>query len=147
MSHAAAPKANPAAAGGGDPMSALLRQSIRFGAVGAVNTGVGIAAIYGLMFFAGAGPVAANLAGYATGMAVGFALNRSWTFESRRPVADVLPRYLLVLGLAYVLNLAIVVAATSRLGWNPYLAQLAGIALYTSCSFVGCRRFVFASRR
>ncbi|HWI81799.1 GtrA family protein [Ramlibacter sp.] len=127
-------------------MSGLLRQSIRFGVVGAVNTGVGLAAIYGLMFFAGAAPAAANLAGYLLGMGVGFGLNRSWTFASGRPVADLLPRYVLVLALAYLANLAAVLAATSRLAWNPYLAQLAGIALYTFVAFLGCRRFVFARR-
>jgi putative flippase GtrA len=147
MRRVAASRPAVADVGGSRRAAALLPQALRFGLVGAVNSGLGLAAIYALMFFGGVAPAAANLGGYALGMAVGFWLNRSWTFASRRPVRDLLPPYLLVLGLAYVINLATVVAGISRLGWNAYLAQLAGIAMYACCSFVGCRWIVFADRR
>lgn len=127
-------------------MTELIGQSLRFAAVGFVNTTIGLASIYALMFFLGAPPVPANAAGYAIGLSLGFALNRVWTFRSDRPVAHVLPRYFLWVAVCYALNLGAVVAGTSHLAANPYLAQLLGVATYTVCMFLGCRWFVFAPR-
>ncbi len=129
-------------------MTELLRQWLRFAAVGVLNTAVGLGAIYALMFFWDAKPVLANVGGYAIGLTVSFAFNRSWTFGSRRSVSDVLPKYLAVVAASYVLNLASVVAATaSRAPDNPYMAQLLGIGIYTVGTFFGCRWFVFPPLR
>lgn len=127
-------------------MSGLFGQMSRFAAVGLANTALGLAAIYGLMFFFGVTPVVANAAGYALGLTAGFALNRIWTFQSRYTVQQI-PRYLLVVGLSYAANLAATVAAISWLRLGPYLAQLIGIAFYTSLMFCGCRWFVFPHGR
>lgn len=121
----------------------LLRQSVRFGLVGGVNTSIGLAAIYTLMFFLGAGTVLANVIGYAVGFTVSFTLNRKWTFSSAQPVAHVLPKYFLMAVFSYLLNLGVVVSATHFLV-NPYLAQLLGVGVCTVCMFLGCRWFVFA---
>ena len=128
-------------------MTGLLRQSIRFATVGLANTAIGLAAIYAVMFFFQTGPAIANAIGYAIGLAVSFSLNRVWTFNSDRPVGHVLPKYLLVAGLSYLLNLGAVIAATSHFSVNPYLAQLLGVGIYTVCVFFGRRWFVFAPRR
>ncbi len=127
-------------------MTGLGGQSLRFAAVGLVNTAIGLAAIYAVMFFFQTGPVIANVVGYAIGLAVSFVLNRAWTFSSSRPVAHVLPKYLLVAAIAYLLNLGAVIATISYFSVNPYLAQLLGVGIYTVCMFFGCRWFVFASR-
>lgn len=124
-------------------MKGLLRQSLRFGTVGLVNTAIGLAAIYAVMFFFQTGPAIANAAGYAIGLAVSFALNRVWTFNSSRPVAHVLPQYLLVAAIAYLLNLSVVLLGTHHFGVGPYLVQFFGIGVYTVAMFLGCRWFVF----
>ena len=124
-------------------MTALIRQAIRFAAVGAANTAIGLLAIWGTMYLFGTDPITANAIGYAIGMACSFTLNRSWTFASRQPVARVLPRFLLVVAAAYLLNLAAVVGAISQAHMNPYLAQALGVAVYTAIAFIGCRVFVF----
>jgi putative flippase GtrA len=128
-------------------MTALVRQSLRFGAVGLFNTAIGLSAIYVVMFVFQAGPVLANAIGYAIGWSVSFSLNRSWTFNSALPPSHVLPKYILVTIVGYMLNLGMVVAATSLYSANPYLAQIFGVAIYTVCVFFGCRWFVFAPRR
>jgi len=124
-------------------MTGLLRQSLRFATVGLVNTAIGLGAIYAVMFLFKTGPAIANAVGYVIGLAVSFSLNRVWTFNSDRPVAHVLPKYLLVAALSYLLNLGAVIAATSQFSVNPYLAQLLGVGIYTVCVFFSCRWFVF----
>jgi putative flippase GtrA len=124
-------------------MKGLIRQSIRFGAVGLVNTAVGLTAIYATLFFFHTGPAIANSIGYAIGLTVSFVLNRIWTFNSNRPIIRVLPKYLLVAAISYLMNLGAVMATFSYVSANPYLAQLPGMVTYTLFMFFGCRWFVF----
>lgn len=128
-------------------MIELVRQSVRFGVVGVVNTSIGLAAIYALMFFGHASAASANAVGYTIGLAVSFALNRSWTFQSTQPVRRVLPRYVLIAGVCYLLNLGVVLLCIRTLHLNAYLAQFLGVGIYTSCMFLSCRWFVFAACR
>ena len=46
-------------------MSGLIRQSLRYGAVGLANTAIGLMAIYAVIFFFNANPAIANAIGYA----------------------------------------------------------------------------------
>lgn len=124
-------------------MSGLIRQSLRFGAVGLVNTAIGLLAIYAVIFFFNTGPAVANAIGYAIGLAVSFALNRLWTFGDSRAIGKVLPRYLLVASISYLLNLSVVLLGTHHFGVGPYLVQFFGIGAYTVVMFLGCRWFVF----
>ena len=132
-------------------MSGLIRQSLRFGTVGLVNTAIGLLAIYAVIFFFNANPALANAIGYAIGLTVSFALNRFWTFDDNRSIAKVLPSYLLAAAVSYLLaaavsyllNLSVVLLGTYHFGVGPYLVQLFGIGVYTVSMFLGCRWFVF----
>ena len=124
-------------------MRVLIRQSFRFVLVGLVNTAVGLLSIYAIIFFFNANPALANAIGYAIGLAVSFALNRLWTFGDTQSIVKVLPRYLTVAGISYLLNLCVVLIGTHYYGIGPYLIQLFGIAVYTPTMFIGCRLFVF----
>jgi putative flippase GtrA len=124
-------------------MTSLIRQSLRFGTVGLVNTAIGLMAIYSVMFFFNLGPAIANAIGYAIGLTVSFALNRFWTFGDTQSIAKVLPSYLLAAAISYLLNLSIVLFGTYHFGVGPYLVQFFGIGVYTVTMFLGCRWFVF----
>jgi putative flippase GtrA len=121
----------------------LVRQALRFGAVGLLNTAIGLLAIYALLFFFDTGPVVANAIGYAAGLSVSFYLNRRWTFADRSPARQALPRYLLLAACAYLLNLSVAVLGTHRFGVGPYLVQLLGIGFYTLAMFLGSRWYAF----
>ena len=125
----------------------MFWQSMRFILVGIVNTFVGLSCIYGIMYAYDADPGVANLLGYAVGIIVSFTLNKIWTFNNNKPINEVLPKYVFVATTSYLMNLGVVVFATSYLAVNPYLGQLLGVAPYTICMFLGCRWFVFAPRR
>lgn len=125
-------------------LNITLIQMARFGAVGLLNTGLGLAAIYGCMYVLGLGPELANALGYGVGLALGFWLNKRWTFASPRRIGDAAPRYGAVVAIAWLVNLA-VVSMSARSGMNPYLAQLCGVAPYAILCFLGCRFYVFPS--
>jgi putative flippase GtrA len=117
----------------------------RFGAVGVLNTAFGLAVIYLAKWGWGWPDVAANMAGYACGIGVGFALNRRWSFRHRGAPHAAMARYLLVLATAYLANLVALTAALD-FGWPGDLAQLAGVVPYAVVGYLGSRWFAFASR-
>lgn len=127
-------------------MKVVIRQSLRFGAVGLVNTAIGLTAIYAIIFYFNANPALANAIGYTIGLVVSFALNRFWTFGDTQSIKKVLPRYLMVATMCYLLNLSVVLLGTHHFGVGPYLVQLFGIGVYTVTMFLGCRWFVFRAQ-
>jgi putative flippase GtrA len=126
-------------------MSSVVVQAMRFGAVGLVNTTVGLSAIYAFQFFFNAGPIIANMLGYAIGIVFSFILNRNWTFGKGNSGYQDLPKFLLLAGVCYLFNIAVVFVGSYVFVFSPYLIQLAGVATYTALMFFGCRTFVFSS--
>jgi putative flippase GtrA len=128
-------------------MKEVIRQSLRFGTVGLVNTAIGLTAIYAVLYFFEAGPVVANAIGYAIGLVVSFSFNRSWTFGDTTSATKALPRYLILAAISYLLNLFTVVIGTRVFSIGPYIVQLVGLGTYTAAMFLGCRWFVFSPVR
>ena len=120
---------------------------IRYLLVGVVNTLVGLGTIYLAMYFLQMNLAYSNAFGYAVGIMVSFILNKKWTFDNQDHVGYSFLRYLLVLFVAYVVNLATVLFADSHFDLNPYLSQALGIIPYTTIGFLGSRYFAFRERR
>lgn len=114
----------------------------RFATVGILNTGVGLAVIYGCKA-AGLSDVHSNLLGYVFGMGFGFFLNKRWTFRHSGQYLPALARYVMVLLLAYTANLLAVIYAIEVLNMNSYLGQAVGIFPYFIATYFGCRFFAF----
>lgn len=119
----------------------------RFAIVGLANTALGLAVIFGCKALLGIADAPANFIGYATALLLGFTLNRHWTFGHTGDPKAAFSRYLLVLGCAYLANLATVMGAIAWLHMDSYLAQAAGIAPYTAASYLGSRLFAFRATR
>lgn len=119
------------------------RPLVRYLLVGVANTMTGLGIMYGLMYFLGADIVSANVAGYTIGIVQSFYLNKVWTFKSRTRIVSSFVRFLLVLALAYLANLATVIGVHVHLGASPYVAQALGIIPYTGIGFLGSRLFAF----
>jgi putative flippase GtrA len=115
----------------------------RFLLVGVVNTAFGLGTIFALKALAGWGDVPANVAGYAVGLCVSFVLNRHWTFAHRGDWRPALVRFLLVFAVAYVANLAVLLALRDPAGVGNHAAHVAGMVVYTVIFFVGSRAFAF----
>jgi putative flippase GtrA len=121
----------------------LLGSALRFAAVGASNTVIGVIVIYVAWRVFGWPDVAANALGYAIGFIWGFGLNRRWTFRDRGSIAGSFARYLLVCGLAFGVNLLAVVASRTVLGPGTFAPQLIGVCVYTVIAFLGSRFYAF----
>ena len=112
--------------------------------VGLANTTVGLTVILSAKSLAGADNVSANVAGYAVGLALSFALNRRWTFGFRGDARASLLRFLAVFAVAYAANLVAVLSLIEVLGVNAYWAQVLGVIPYTLLFYVGSRWYAFS---
>jgi putative flippase GtrA len=117
---------------------------LRFLTVGALNTLAGLLIIYLGKAILGLGDIPSNALGYGCGLALSFALNRSWTFGHTGAPWPALIRFLAVVAVAYVGNLIAVMLAITA-GINSYAAQALGVPIYTAISFWGARRYAFAA--
>ena len=116
---------------------------LRFLSVGVVNTVIGLGTTYFCMGVLRLGDALSNAIGYAIGVCCSFVLNKKWTFKHRGNVFGSLARFLLVFAVAYCANLAFVLFLINELAWNRYLAQAAGVFIYTAISYTGSRYFAF----
>ena len=125
------------------PRTESLQQFIKYLLVGGLNTVLSAAIIF-IVQAAGASPVAANIAGYAIGVAMSFALNSKFTFKTaatRHSAA----RFLIVALVSYLANLAtmLLVLHTTH---APYLAQLCGVPVYVVVGFLGNKYWAMRDR-
>ncbi|WHZ28993.1 MAG: hypothetical protein OJF51_003793 [Nitrospira sp.] len=116
---------------------------VKFAIVGVANTLVGLCSIYLCKWLLSFGDVLANACGYSLGLALSFFLNRRWTFRHSGPLIPSLLRFLLIFMLAYMSNLATVLALINAIGIDPYYAQAGGILPYTVIFFFGGRFVAF----
>lgn len=121
----------------------MLRQGIRFGAVGVVNTVVGYSVIFAAMLGLGWSPLASNVAGYAIGLCCSFLLNRRFTFASRARLGPEAGRFVAAFAIAWLLNVVMLLAAIHYLGIPETWAQVLAGVVYTLAFFVLSKLFVF----
>jgi putative flippase GtrA len=125
-----------------DP-SVGLHQALRFAVVGGLST-----CLYGILIFVGLsifGWSAAVASVFAIALATGanYVLQRAWTFKSSVSVRRSLHKFLLVHGLAAVLNTGALwlLVDSGAMGYGP--GQAIGVVLYITWSFVAQKFWVF----
>lgn len=113
-----------------------------FSLVGVANgvVGIGVIVIAGL---AGAGPMLANVLGYAAGLLVSFTLNSRVTFHSRAVDRHTVVRFLCAFAASFAANLIVVRIAERLLDSHKLLASLAGTPLYIVMFYLLCEYWVF----
>jgi len=117
----------------------IMRQFLRYNAVGIANTFVGIGIIFTLMII-GFSPTKSNLIGYLIGAILSYYLNSHYTFKKKRTLILAL-KFFIVLAIAYTLNYFTLQYTLVTL--NPYIAQLSSATVYTLSSFALMKVFVF----
>lgn len=119
----------------------------KFASVGVLNTVLGLAVIYSLKWSLQWGDASANLAGYLVCILLGFVLNGRWTFGKSALKPRHLLGYLLVVAVAYLMNLGAVLLSIKVLDTPGDYAQLVGVPVFTLTSFLLNKMFVFSDDR
>jgi putative flippase GtrA len=116
---------------------------VRFALTGLLNTAVGLGTIFALKWFVGLGDTPANLIGYGVGLVVSYVVNSRWTFRYRESLLPVLPQYVAVIIVAYLVQLGCVHFSIRQLHLDSYVAQTLGVIPYAGLTYVLLRVFVF----
>ncbi len=120
----------------------MTQQFLKFIFFGLLNTAVGLSVIFLAIHLLAADPLTANAVGYSAGLLMSFILNGRVTFHRDALPMSMFGRFVGVCLAAYLGNAA---AMWLSLPYGKYLAQVAGMAVYTLIGFFGCRLFVFRS--
>ncbi|WP_176438484.1 GtrA family protein [Actibacterium lipolyticum] len=124
-------------------MPNLRGQIGRYILIGLLNTGVGLAVIFALHVGAELSLAVSNAVGYFIGWLLSYVLNRSWTFAHSGSMARSLPLYLLVVLVAFGVNLLVIVGLQAQ-GIPYVVAQISGAAIYSILTFIGAKIVVFS---
>ena len=133
-------------------MFAALRKGVsaelvKFASVGVLNTIICLIIIYSLKWRLQWGDVSANLIGYVVCIVLGFVLNGRWTFGKSVLKTRHMLGYLLVVGVAYLMNLGVMLFFIRVLDVPGDYAQLIGAPVFTLTSFLLNKLLVFSDDR
>lgn len=117
---------------------------VRYILVGALNTIVGFGIIFILMWL-GIIPEIANLLGYCFGILFSYILNKIFTFKSYGNSME-FAKFVICMGVAYLINLTVLVVLHRIYGVNSYLAQIIAGGFYTLSGYLFSKYFVFKIR-
>ena len=115
----------------------------RYILVGLANTAVGYGIILTLQLQFGVHPVAANASGYVIGIFLSYALNRIYTFRSRRSFRTSIPAFVAAAAVCYVINLAVLQFSITVLQLHAVFSQGLAICAYTVSFYIANRCLVF----
>jgi putative flippase GtrA len=124
-------------------LQSTLRLGSRYAIAGALNTLTGLATILFAEHVIGLSAYVANACGYAVGIAVGFLVNRNWTFNHSGSRSRAAALYVGAFAACYLLNLGVLWIALNVLRWPSFAAQVAAIGLYSVTFFIACKWLVF----
>jgi putative flippase GtrA len=115
----------------------------RFAIVGGIATAIHYAIL--IVFVQGglAGTVSASSIGFAASVLFNYALNRSFTFHSRRAHTDALPKFMIVALIGLVLNGSLVWLFHVSVGLHYLLAQVLATVGTLSSNFALNRAWTF----
>lgn len=120
-----------------------LVQIFRYAIVG-VGVNVLAFALYLFLTYNGTGPKLAATICFACGVAIGFVLNRSWSFGNRAAIRHTMPRYVIAYAVAYGVNIFGLYALVDVLGYPHQLVQILLVLVIACGLFVAQRFWIFA---
>jgi putative flippase GtrA len=122
-----------------------LEQLLRFVLVGGLNT-VLTTGLYLLLVYLGVYYHIALACDYATGILIGFLLNRKWTFSATQGKSGSFLRYLSTYLAVYAGNAALLTFIVEA-GWlGPKIGQIVALAIVSGARFVLQKYWVFRHR-
>lgn len=114
----------------------------RYAGSGALNTLVGFAVIFLLMWL-GASPFVANTGGYLVGLCLGFVVTKKFVFRSAGRIHIEALHYLGTFLVCFAANLLVLKLLLEYTRCNVNLAQLIAAVFYTGLMYLLTRHVVF----
>ncbi len=128
-------------------LAAVGAQFIRFAAVGTLVAVGHYAILIGAVELWGADPLHASVGGYVVGAAMSYVLNYHFTFASSAAHRVALAKFLIVAGVGFLLNGAIMAVLTGPFPVHYVLAQIFATGAVLVWSFSSYKLWAFRAQR
>lgn len=120
----------------------LQTSAVKYAIVGGINTLVCWVVILALTWLSVL-PEIANMLGYTVGFANSYFLNKKFTFKSTNSHKQDLVRFGVAMGLAYLINLGVLILCYRVLLIDKYVAQIIAAVFYTISGYVISKFWAF----
>ena len=130
-----------------------IRQFLKFGLVGILNTVIGTAVMFFSYNVLGLGYWLSSALNYIIGSICSYVLNKRFTFESRRKTKREIFRFIINISICYLVAYGVAeplvrhMILLLRINWDKSLleqvAMLFGMCLFVILNFMGQKLFVF----
>lgn len=121
----------------------LAKQFVRYFVVGGLGTVSHLAVLAVCVEAFSWHPVVASISGFISALLVSYSLNYYWAFQSQRPHAEGVWRYIVVSLGGLLLNASMMSALVKYAHVNYFLSQLYVIAIVPICNFIVNRYWTF----
>jgi len=121
----------------------LMSSVIRFLVVGGISTLFNYAVFFFLTKVLLVNYLWASVAGYISGLILGFFLNHFWTFESRGYNPKTIVGYCMVYLLSLGLSTFFLWVAVGKFHLNKYFMNIIAIGITTVLNFIGLKTIIY----
>ena len=127
-----------------DASSGIHTVAMRFLVVGVISTVINYSIYFLLIRGFEINYLVSSASGFLAGVAVGYFLNKNWTYSVSQPTNILMvARYLAVYVLSLVAGLAFLYVLVDKFSVHPLAANVAAIMLTTCTNFLGTKFFAF----
>ena len=124
-------------------ISISVRQFVKFGLVGILNTIITISIIFVFMKLLNISYIISNVVGYLFGFINSFILNKIWTFASKKSIGRESFLFVVIFVVCYSLQLILLIILKEKLQIKPEYAQIISIIFYSILNFSGNKFITF----
>ncbi len=121
----------------------VFPEFLRFASVGVVSTAINYGVFLISLYALGLDFITAGATGYIAGVAVGFGLNKRFTFKSDGSTKAELQKYFAVYTFSLFLGLSLLKLLVQSAGVHPAAANVLVIGVTTATNFIGSKFFAF----
>lgn len=122
----------------------IMRQFMKFGVVGVLNTLSSLLMYSLLIEFANIEPIGANAAAFVVSVTMSFFLNKRWTFRNRSEQATrQYAAFFVISGIGLLISSSIIFLTHNILGWQEYVAFFTAVVIVLFWNFNANRMWTF----
>jgi putative flippase GtrA len=124
-------------------MNKQLVQMLKFGMIGAVNTGIDFG-VFTLLTLCGWSYLPAQCLSYTCGVLNSYVLNRSWTFKGRRHAKFAFFKFTLLNLFVLLITSSLLALLHHNEGWSIWISKLCASGAGVLVNYAGSRLWVFS---
>lgn len=121
----------------------LILEFGRFGVVGVLRTIIAVIIVFVPHNLWGVNYILCNVVGFSVALVTGFILHKTWAFKSRgRWNREVLP-YLVIFGIGFLVNMALLLLLGEKLELNKNFCLVIASIAFTITNYLGNKFWTF----